>query len=62
VSAGDGLQPNVLWGPDGGASGDRVLLAAALVPGFTGPGSCGDAVHYHHLHPEVMHVASCMSC
>lgn len=53
MSARDGLQPDVLWGQDRGAGGDRVLLAAALVPGDPGPGTGGDSVHHHHLHPEV---------
>lgn len=54
MSAGDGLQPDVLWGQDSGASGDCLLLAAALVPGYSGPGAGGNSVHHHHLHPEVM--------
>lgn len=53
MSAGDGLQPDVLWGQDRGARSDSVLLAAALVPGYPGPGTGGNSVHHHHLHPEV---------
>lgn len=54
MSPGDGLQPDVLWGQDSGASCDCLLLAAALVPGDPGPGSGGNSVHHHHLHPEVV--------
>lgn len=54
VSARDRLQPDVLWGQDSGASSDRLLLAAALVPGYSGPGTGWDSVHHHYLHPEVM--------
>lgn len=54
---GDGLQPDVLWGQDSGASSDHVLLAAALVPGYSGPGIGGNSVHHHHLHPEVITAA-----
>lgn len=54
MSARAGLQPDVLRGQDSGASSDSPLLAAALVPGFPGPGTGGDSVHHHHLHPEVM--------
>lgn len=54
MSARAGLQPDVLRGQDSGASSDSSLLAAALVPGFPGPGTGGNSVHYHHLHPEVM--------
>lgn len=54
VSAGDGLQPDVLWGQDSGASSDCLLLAAPLVPGDPGAGTGGNSVYHHHLHPEVM--------
>lgn len=54
MSAGDGLQPDVLWRQDSGASSDCLLLAAALVPGYSGSGTGGNFVHHHHLHPEVM--------
>lgn len=54
MPAGDGLQPDVLWGQDSGTSSDHILLAAALVPGYSGPRACGNSVHHHHLHPEVM--------
>lgn len=54
MSAADGLQPDVLWGQDSGTSSDCVLLAAALVPGDPGPGTGGDFMHHHHLHPEVV--------
>lgn len=54
MSAGDGLQPDVLWGQDSGTSSDCLLLAAALVPGYPGPGTGGNFVHHHHLYPEVM--------
>lgn len=57
MSAGDGLQPDVLWGQDSGASSDCLLLAAALVPGDPGPGTGGNSVHHHYLHPEVMRAA-----
>lgn len=52
--AGNGLQPDVLWGQDSRTSSDCLLLAAALVPGYSGPGTCRNSVHHHHLHPEVM--------
>lgn len=54
MSAGDGLQPDVLWGQDSGAGSDCLLLAAPLVPGDPGAGTGGNSVHHHHLHPEVM--------
>lgn len=57
MSAGDGLQPDVLWGQDSGASSDCLLLAAALVPGDPGPGTRGNSVHHHYLHAEVMRAA-----
>lgn len=53
MSARPGFQPDVLWGQDSGASSDRPLLAAALVPGYPGPGTRGNFVHHHHLHPEM---------
>lgn len=53
MSAGSWLQPDVLWRQDSGASGDTRVLAAALVPGYPGPGAGGNSVHHHHLHPEV---------
>lgn len=53
MSAGDGLQPDVLWGQDSGASSDRLLLAPPLVPGHPGTGPGGNSVHHYHLHPEV---------
>lgn len=54
VSAGNGLQPDVLWGQNSGAGRDRLLLAAALVPGHPGLRTGGNSVYYHHLHPEIM--------
>lgn len=54
MSAGDGLQPDVLWGQDSGAGGDRLLLAAPLVPGHPGARTGGNSMHHHHLHPEGM--------
>ncbi len=58
MSAGNGLQSDVLWGQDSGASSNCLLLAAALVPGYPGPGTGGNSVHHHHLHPEVMGAVS----
>lgn len=54
MSAEDGFQPDVLWGQDSGTSSDCLLLAAALVPWYPGPGTGGNFVYHHHLHPEVM--------
>lgn len=54
VSAEDGLQSDVLWGQDSGTGSNRLLLAAALVSGYSGPGTGGNSVHHHHLHPEIM--------
>lgn len=53
MSARAGFQPDVLRGQDSGASSDSPFLAAALVPWYPGPGTCGNFVHHHHLHPEV---------
>lgn len=54
MPAGDGLQPDVLCRQDSRAHSDRLLLASALVPWYSGPGTGGNSVHHHHLHPEVM--------
>lgn len=54
MSAGTGIQPDVLWGQDSGASSYSLLLAAALVPGYPGPWTGGNSVHHHHLHAEVI--------
>lgn len=60
MPTGDGIQPDVLWGQDRGTSCDLVLLAAALVPGHPGPGTGGNSLHYHHLHPGVKR-AECLA-
>lgn len=56
MSPGDGLQSDVLWGQDSGASSNCLLLAATLVSGYSGLGTGGNSVHHHHLHPEIMKV------
>lgn len=58
MSAGDGLQSDVLWRQDSGASSDRLFLASALVPGYPSLGTSGNSVHHHNLHPEVMRAVS----
>lgn len=49
-----GLHAALLWGEDRRTCGGARLLDAALVPRHPGPGSRGNSLYYHHIHPEVV--------